>query len=328
MTQLYIKKSATDIKQVALGEGESVLNGLLRSGVEVPYGCRSGVCQSCILQSVDSEVPQCAQAGLREVQKQQGYFLSCRCQPTAPMIVSVSSQAKRLTTRVLEKRFLSPDIVRLRLEKVTSYFPGQYMTLWKNAETPRSYSLASHPTADDFLEFHIQVYADSAFSTWVANGLGEGDEIHAQGPMGNCIYTLRDREKPLFLTGVGTGLAPLYGIARDALYRGHTGRILMLHGAHDETGVYYREELTDLERRYPNFEVRRSIRNLPPELVVSQGWATDIYATTEVLLPDFNGIQVFMCGDTEFVQKMRKQCFMAGANFSDINTESFLRFPA
>ena len=55
-------------------DDESVLNALLREGVDIPYGCQTGVCQSCIMKTEHSVVPRDAQKGLREVQKQQGYF--------------------------------------------------------------------------------------------------------------------------------------------------------------------------------------------------------------------------------------------------------------
>jgi len=285
-------------------DDESVLNALLREGVDVPYGCQSGVCQSCIMKTEHSEVPKAAQKGLREVQKQQGYFLSCCCKPTEPMVVSL-----------------------LRVKKVICYRPGQYMTLWKGDDVARSYSLASHPTQDDYIEFHIRVYQDGIFSPWVAEQLHVGDSIEIQGPMGDCFYTADDKTKPLFLSGLGTGLAPLYGIARDALLRGHTGKILLLMGARAEAGLYYQKELDILQQRYANVEVRYSVQETVPEFAAINSRESDIYSATKMLMPDFSNVKVYLCGAQSFVSKMRKQCFLSGANMGDIHSDVFLSFP-
>lgn len=308
-------------------DDESVLSALLREGVDIPYGCRTGVCQSCIMKTEYSEVPRDAQKGLREVQKQQGYFLSCCCKPSEPMVVSLSNQYKKEETTVLDKTVLAHGIVRLRVKKVICYRPGQYMTLWKDADTARTYSLASHPTHDDFIEFHVRVYDDGVFSPWVAEELEVGDTLHIQGPMGDCFYSNPDKSKPLFLSGLGTGLAPLYGIVRDALFQGHLGKILLLIGSRTEEGIYYQKELSLLEKEFPQLEVRYSVQEISPELAATNSRESDIYAAAKMMMPNFSGVNAFLCGGASFVRKMRKQCFLAGANMGDIYSDTFLSFP-
>jgi ferredoxin-NADP reductase len=57
------------------------------------------------------------------------------------------------------------------------------------------------------------------------------------------------------LAGTGTGLAPLLGIARDALARGHRGPIVLHHGARSRAGLYADAEVRELARRHPTLEV-------------------------------------------------------------------------
>ena len=326
MTIIYYNdKEGT--QEVAVEENESVLNALLRKGIDIPFGCRSGVCQSCIMKTEHSDVPKNAQKGLREVQKQQGYFLSCCCIPAEPMVISLSEQYKKEITTVIDKTFLTPDIIRLRVKKVICYRPGQYMTLWKDKEIARSYSLASHPTKDDFIEFHIRVYPDGVFSSWVAAELNIGDSLQIQGPMGDCFYSIKDKNQTLFLSGLGTGLAPLYGIVRDALLYGHKGKVMLLIGARTETNLYYQRELMILKDKYPQLEVRYSVQEIAPELASRHSRECDIYATAKMLIPDLSNTSVFLCGNASFVKKMRKQCFLSGANMGDIYSDSFLSFP-
>jgi len=327
MNIIYYKDESGSTQQVALKDSETVLSALLRCGVDVPYGCQSGVCQSCIMQTEHSNIPREAQAGLREVQKQQGYFLSCCCKPSESMVVGLSNDYKKESTTVLEKTMLTPDVVRLRVKKVICYRSGQYMTLWKDEKIARSYSLASHPTHDDFIEFHIRVYSDGIFSSWVKDELNVGDQLQIQGPMGDCFYTNKKKSQTLFLSGLGTGLAPLYGIVRDALLSGHTGKILLLTGSRNEKALYYKPELAALSKEFSQFEVRYSVQDIAPELRSTKSRESDIYATAKMLMPSFTGSKVFLCGGESFVRKMKKQCFLAGANMGDIHSDAFLSFP-
>lgn len=327
MTNIYFREASDQVETVSLESGETVLSGLLRSGVDIPYGCRTGVCQSCMMKCQDSEIPIEAQQGLSEAQKQQGYFLSCCAKPNAPMIVGFSNLFKKETTTVIDKTMLSDDIVRLRVKKVISYRPGQYMTLWKDKDTARTYSLASHPTSDDYIEFHVRVYPEGVFSPWARDTLAVGDQLELQGPIGNCFYTKENKSQTLFLSGIGTGLAPLYGIARDALLCGHIGRIIVLIGSRIKQGIYYQQELKHLQEKYPQLEVKFSVADLDSEAMASQGYASNIYTTAKILLPDMSGVRVFLCGAESFVKKMRKQTFLAGANMGDISSDTFLCFP-
>ena len=75
-------------RSLELSLGESVLDGLLRSGIPVAHACKAGSCGSCMLRAVGGCVPPRAQVGLKDSWKEQGYFLSCVCVPEADMEVS------------------------------------------------------------------------------------------------------------------------------------------------------------------------------------------------------------------------------------------------
>ena len=42
-------------------EGETVLDALLRQGVEMPFSCKGGVCHTCLLQCTEGPVEPSAQ---------------------------------------------------------------------------------------------------------------------------------------------------------------------------------------------------------------------------------------------------------------------------
>ena len=83
-------------------------------------------------------------------------------------------------------------------------------------------------------------------SGWFHDDAHIGERVSVLGPSGDCFYVPGKEEQPLLLVGTGTGLAPLYGILRDALRHGHRGPIHLFHGALHKGGLYLVEELRRL----------------------------------------------------------------------------------
>ena len=302
---------------------ETVLDGLLRHGHLIPHGCRAGVCQSCIMSAADGENVAMAQAGLTNNQKTLNQFLSCQCVPSSSLKVDcVDSSEEKVTGVVTEKNWLNEQVIRLRLKADLDYIPGQYVTLWKDDQLARSYSLASHPRTHPYLEFHIRHYPEGKFSSWVANELSVGDSLDIQGPLGECFYSAEEASQPLLLAAIGTGLAPVYGILQDALAQSHEGPITLVVGASHSASLYLLEELQVLAGAHDNLQIHLVAQDVATE-AIQQG---DIYQYCKSLLPDLGGYRVYLCGAESFVTKMRKQCFMAGAGMSGISADVFLHF--
>jgi len=66
-------------------EGETVLDALLRAGIDVPFSCKSGTCLSCMMQCMEGRIDPQAQRGLSEHLARMHYFLPCQCQTTGDM---------------------------------------------------------------------------------------------------------------------------------------------------------------------------------------------------------------------------------------------------
>ncbi|WP_455198879.1 2Fe-2S iron-sulfur cluster-binding protein, partial [Kaarinaea lacus] len=241
---------------------ESVLDCLTRHGVSVKYSCRSGVCQTCVMVAQDGTPTEKSQSGLKETLKTKNYFLACACVPKSDIGVGrPDSNLIEIETRVDARDLLNPEVLRLRLacpEKY-DYYPGQYLTLFNSEGIGRSYSIASLPEDDDFLELHIRLVPGGQVSSWAHNNLKEGDTVKITEANGDCFYLPSNLEQPLLLIGTGTGLAPLYGIARDAIHQGHKGPIHLYHGSRTLNGqttpfgLYLVDELRVLEKTNESF---------------------------------------------------------------------------
>lgn len=310
----------------ALAQGQSVLEALESAGCEIPHSCRAGACQACLMQADPNALPPGAQQGLKDTLVAQGYFLACQCKPQHDLTVRrVAEAAQRIVVSVLSHECLNEQVLRLRLQPTESlaYRAGQYVMLWRDAQLGRSYSLASVPALDaEVLELHIRRVPGGEMSNWLFDSLRLGDSLSLQGPTGSCFYLPGETDKPLLLMGTGTGLAPLYGIARDALEAGHQGEIHLYHGATTTHGLYLHTELQSLSERYPQFHYHPVVREGEGADVLTRVGELDVLALADI--GKLAGWRVYLCGPEELVLKLRKKCFLAGAAMRDIHADAFV----
>ena len=59
-------------------EGETVLDGAARAGIELPFSCRAGVCSTCRTKVVRGEVAMAQNYALEDWEVEQGYVLACQ----------------------------------------------------------------------------------------------------------------------------------------------------------------------------------------------------------------------------------------------------------
>ena len=70
-----------------LRPGETVLDGLIRNGIHIPYHCRVGACQTCLLRVTEGKPPDDAVDGLTATLRQRGLFYACVCVPDEDLTV-------------------------------------------------------------------------------------------------------------------------------------------------------------------------------------------------------------------------------------------------
>ena len=312
-----------------LQENESVLDGLLRTGVSVPYSCKAGTCGSCLMRAANpAALPNRSQNGLKDSWRANGYFLACVCTPDQDLIATPVGAEARTTATIASIDPLSDSVLRVRLitETPFEYRAGQYITMLRETSAgqtlARSYSLASLP-AEGALELQVRILPNGQMSQWLAgsdpaDGAALGSEVQIQGPSGDCFYLpaadpIR-KSQPLILAGTGTGLAPLYGIARDALTQRHTGPIHLFHGAASHTGLYLQDELTALAAAHVNF-------TYTPTLLSADG---PIDQAVLSRFPKPTGHRAFLCGDPAIVQSLKKKLYLAGAALNDLHADAFV----
>ena len=302
---------------------ETALEALLRQDAAVPFSCRNGICLTCMMRSLDGGVPAVAQKGLKDTLRLGGYFLPCVCKPENDLDLELPDDAEiygRAVVRAVEP--LAPTICRMILDPATPlyYRAGQFVNLRRDDGLVRSYSLASVPRIDDHLELHVKRLPRGRMSNWIYDDLAPGDGLDLQGPNGDCFYVPGRPESPLLLIGNGSGLAPLLGIARDAMMSGHTGDIQLYHGSRHHDGLYLDSVLRALARKHPNFSYMPCISGDDVPAGDRAGRAETVAFADHPKLGDW---RVYLCGYPPMVNAARKAAFLMGASLADIHADPF-----
>lgn len=313
-------------KRYEWNEGESLLECLERNGEDIPNSCRSGACHSCLVRVTEGPISPVAQLGLKEAWKEQKLCLSCVSTEPADVTVAQSDLSVQVQARVAKKQSLGRDVVRLHLEPLAP-FPfraGQFVNLTRQGDgLTRSYSIAS-VEADGLVELHVRVVPNGRMSTWVRDEVEVGHELSMRGPTGDCIYVDGRPDAPLLLLGTGTGLAPLVGIARDAIARKHRGSITLIHGGRAPEDLYLDLELRALAKKHPHFRYLPTLSQGEPVPGTSQG---RIDRTVTDQFKSLGGFRVFLCGSPPMVKDLRALAYKLGASLDDIHADAFIPAP-
>jgi CDP-4-dehydro-6-deoxyglucose reductase, E3 len=313
-----------DGRELELASDENLLDALLAAGISVASSCRAGACQQCLLRATSGTPPLVAQAGLKDAQRLQGYFLACQTRVSEDLTISLSGARELdVAARVVSVEPLSRDVLRVLLRPDTPlcYRAGQYITLIRADGLARSYSLASLPGSDGGrLELHVRVFPNGRMSGWLASHRCQQADVTIRGPIGQCFYVPGSPRQPLLLAGAGTGLAPLWGILHDALASGHSGPIELWHGARVAGGLYLVRELEALASVHRNFTYRRCVL----EGDANPGTAVGSLETAVLSsAASFDGHRVFLCGDPSLVNAMKRKVFLKGAAMREIHADAF-----
>ncbi|ETK15849.1 hypothetical protein H097_22068 [Pseudomonas sp. FH4] len=296
----------------SVSTGSNLLDALNQAGVAVPYSCRAGSCHACLVRC-QGEVEDKQPDALSPAQRQAGWRLACQCQVTGDVQVEAFDPLRDgAAATVLSADWLSPTVLRLRLqpERGLRYRAGQHLVLWAGT-VARPYSLASLPQDDPFLEFHLDCRLPGEFSD-LARQLQAGDQLRLGELRGGALHYDPDWQfRPLWLLASGTGLAPLWGVLREALRQDHQGAIRVIHLAHDTGAHYLAEPLAQLAASHDN-------------LTVELWTAAQLAGALAQLRLVSRQTLALLCGHPDSVEAFSKRLFLAGLPRNQLLADVFL----
>ena len=294
--------------------GSNLLDTLNDAGVVVPYSCRAGSCHACLVRCLEGVPGDARPDALSEDKRQQGWRLACQCRVDADLQVAVYDPLRDgAPAHVVALEWLGAQVLRLCLQpdRPLRYQAGQHLVLWSAQGVARPYSLASVPGEDEWLEFHLDCRHAGAFCG-AARALRVGDPIRLGELRGGALHYDPDwQARPLWLLAAGTGLAPLWGIVREALRQEHQGAIRVVHLAHEAAGHYLAGPLAELARQYPQVQVE-----LVTPIELPQALAA-------LRLPSRQTIAL-ACGSAASVEQFARRMFLAGLPRNQLFADVFV----
>ena len=160
--------------------------------------------------------------------------------------------------RIAEVRRETPDAVSIAFavpEEARQDFAfscGQYLTLRTTIDgedVRRSYSICSG--VDDELRVAVKRVDGGLFSSFVSEGIKEGDEIDVMTPAGRFTADIRPEEARTFVGfASGSGITPVLSIVRTVLSREPKSRFFLFYGNKSTASILFRETLDDLKDRF------------------------------------------------------------------------------
>jgi ferredoxin-NADP reductase/ferredoxin len=301
-------------RSLEVAPASNLLDSLLAAGIAVPYSCRAGSCHACLVRCVRGELLDGNPEALDEARREQGWRLACQCRVVEDVQVEVFDPLRDgVPATVHSCDWLSAEVLRVRLtpQRPLRYSAGQHLQLWTPNGIARPYSLASVPGADTWLEFHIDCRQGGAFAT-AARALQHGDRLRLGELRGGALHYDSDwQTRPLWLMAAGTGLAPLYGVLREALRQDHQGLIRVIHLAHDASAHYLAEPLQTLAASHPQVQV---------ELIC----AAELPAALAELRLVSRQTIALLCGHPDSVETFARRLYLAGLPRSQVFADVFL----
>jgi glycine betaine catabolism B len=241
-----------------------------------------------------------------------------------PKLWSGSLRIERIvaeTPDVRTFRLASPDGGRLPF----NHLPGQYLILTlplAGKKVTRTYTIASSPTQPKYCELTIKREEQGLASRHLHDRLGEGDLLNVSAPAGRFTFH-QSRAKSVVLIAGGVGITPLMAILRSLTDRNWQGDIYFLYCAKSPRDIIFRQELEDLQRRFPNL-------HLLVTLTRTEGleWAGRTGRITGELLnqtiPDLSSQPVFICGPAAMMEQTIQLLREQGVPAEQIRSEAFL----
>lgn len=309
---------------------ESLLDAATREGVSLAYSCKTGRCSTCkckVLQG--STVALAAENGLSDLERSQGWILSCVRSATSDMALMANDLGgvvlptiKTLPCRISQIDRLASDVVRVKLRLPPTadfaFLPGQYIDVIGPNGARRSYSLANADFSNKSLELHVRAVDGGLFSEYWFSNAKVNDLLRLNGPLGT--FFLRDTgNKDLVFLATGTGIAPvkamlesLSGLTSERKPRSVT----VFWGGRKLNDLY-----VDLSEFATEFKYVPVLSRPDPEWAGERGYVQKVLLSQRV---EFANCVVYACGSDAMIHSAKEALVSNGLPESNFYSDAFV----
>jgi CDP-4-dehydro-6-deoxyglucose reductase len=316
-----------------LAENETVLDGALRNGIMFPYSCRGGSCGTCFGKVLSGEIdfPDGLPLGLMASDRELGQALFCCATAKTDITIDVREvrsrdeiRVKTLPAQVKHLEKLAPDVmlVRLRLPASESlaYRAGQYIDFMLRNNKRRSFSIASAPVNDEFIELHIRLVEGGEFTEMVFNKFQIKSLVRIEAPLGE-FYIREESNRPIILIAGGTGFAPIKAMVEQLKSEQDTRPIHLYWGARSLVDLYQRK-LAESWVFAGGFKFT-PVLSQANEADRWQGRSGYVHEAVAADYPDLSGFDVYLAGPPQMIVAAQAQFLSQGLPREQLFSDSF-----
>lgn len=311
---------------------QTVLEAALENGINLPYGCRNGLCGSCKGKVISGKVMHDDYLGttMTDEELAAGNALFCCARPLEDLVIDArlpteaGIKPRILPARVTKKELLADDVMALHLQLPSSerlqFLPGQYIEFLLKDGKRRAFSIASAPHTEFGLELHLRLVKGGEFTEYVFSELQEKAILRLEAPFGS-FYLREDSDKPIIFAATGTGFAPIKGIIEHMLYSDIQRPMTLYWGGREPADLYMDALCKRWAEHVPTFNYVPVLSKPEVDWEGRTGYVQQ--AVTEDIA-DLSKYEVYVCGLPNMVEDAQKH-FAAhgldqGAFFSDAFT--------
>jgi ring-1,2-phenylacetyl-CoA epoxidase subunit PaaE len=234
----------------------------------------------------------------------------------------------------------TPDAVTITfwhpISEEIRYLPGQFLTFLLNIngqKVRRSYSMSSSPHVDVSLAVSVKRVPGGLASNYLCDQIHPGDIIETLEPMGTFVPKLEPQNRrTLILIGAGSGITPLFSMAKSALHVEPGSRVWLIYGNRSQESIVYKAHLDAMEQAYgrSRFQVTHVLSQPTADWSGLTGRLNQHTLTRlleEVPAADRQNASVYLCGPDGMMAEARSALTLVGVPSDRVHKESFVTAP-
>ena len=208
---------------------DTILEGALRAGVPLNYGCSGGNCGLCKAKVISGQVKKSRFHDYvrTEADKRDGLFLMCSNIALTDLVIDASVAGgvqdipfQQIPATVKSVTNLTPDIALVHLQTPRTnrlrFLAGQSVNLIFGKSLHHVLPAASCPCDDRNILFHVQRKTGNVFSDYVFNKLKNHEVVDIEGPQGEFILQEKST-RSLYFFAFDSGFAPIKSLIEHAM---------------------------------------------------------------------------------------------------------------
>ena len=335
----------TPLKFSVENDVTTLLDAALNSNINLPHGCKSGACGSCIANLIKGDI----KSKNSDSSTTENSILLCQSYASSKEIIigypdnkldiiltqnnnnesSIKSKDfllqvvgnKSVTPLVKELSFFVPPKLNLNFQ------PGAHMEIYdNNNDVKKKYSIINNPSESkklnkNILKFLITKNDKKGLSQFIHDKVKAGDILKLRGPFFSFQYKINNK-KPILAIAGGSGLSPILSIVKNILFKNKDLTVMVFQSVRNRDEILKMDTLYTLKEKYKNFSFKITLTREEPKSN-SQFLFGRVDASLHRIFKDLSTHQLLIAGSDGFVENSYAYAIKLKAKKENIFFEKF-----